>query len=113
MEWLNKVVEEFTKLKNNKKNRRWELTNEAGPIHLGLKGENIQEELKSLRNEQRKKIAIMRNKKFDPLDMLKEEIFHLLLAKRRITTSLTPSNPNTKRYDPSKVCAYHSNSPRY
>lgn len=52
----------------------------------------------------------MRDRKFTPLGMPNEEILHLLLAKGKITF-LPLLDPNAKRYDPSKVCVFHSNSP--
>lgn len=51
------------------------------------------------------------NRKFTPLNQSKAEILHLLINKGKITELLPPSNPRAKRYDSTKVCLYHSNSP--
>lgn len=64
---------------------------------MGLNKGNIQDELKSLRNEKRKQIVIVRNKKFTHLGMPKEEIMNLFLAKGKITTLLPPLDPNANR----------------
>lgn len=54
---------------------------------------------------------VARNQKFTPLNQPREEVLHLLINKGKITELLPPPNPKAKRYDPTKICLYHSNSP--
>lgn len=46
-----------------------------------------------------------------PLGESLEYILALLVAQRKITELLPPADPKSKRYDPTKRCAYHSGSP--
>lgn len=51
------------------------------------------------------------NRKFTPLNQPKEEILHILIAQGEITEFLPPPDPRSKRYNPARICVYHSNAP--